>query len=66
MTTGTTPERKRERRLRMLRRRADHLEGRIAANPDKHLSFDKAELSALRWAVSVLDPQPEPEKGTGE
>lgn len=43
----------------MLRRRADHLQRRIDANPGKHLSYDVAEVAALRWALSVLDPQPE-------
>lgn len=59
MAKGTTPERNRERFLGMLRRRADHLQRRIDANPGKHLSYDFAEVAALRWALSLLDPQPE-------
>lgn len=53
-----TSESKRARRPGMLRRRAEHLERRIAANPSRNLSYDQAELSALRWAVGELDPQP--------
>lgn len=58
-----TPESKRARRLGMLRRRAEHLRRRIDANPGKHLSYDVAELSALRWALALLDPQPEAKGG---
>jgi hypothetical protein len=53
-----TPESKRERRIGMLRRRAAHLQQRIESSPDKCLSYDVAELSALRWALDQLDPQP--------
>jgi len=55
-----TPESKRARRLGMLRRRAEHLQRRIEASPDKCLSYDVAELKALRWALSELDPQSQP------
>lgn len=58
-----TPESKRARRLGMLRRRAEHLQRRIDANPTRNLSYDQAELSALRWAVGELDPQPESKGG---
>ena len=36
--------------LKMLQRRADHLEKRINTNPVS-LTYDKAELAALRWAI---------------
>jgi hypothetical protein len=39
--------------LDRLQRRADHLAFRIA-NSDKDLSFDKAELSAILWAIREL------------
>ena len=42
------------RSLRTLDRRARHLQERVAADPS--LSFDKAELAALRWAISRLLP----------
>lgn len=64
MTTSKSPaEIKRARRIGMLRRRADHLQRRIVENPTRNLSYDQAELSALRWAVSELDPQPESKGG---
>jgi hypothetical protein len=43
--------------LKMLKRRADHLAGRIEDNPN--LSYDQAELSALRWAVRELEKKHE-------
>lgn len=50
-----------------LSRRADHLGARIANNPDKDLSYDKAELAALCYvlafhqfhAVAAAAPQPQ-------
>ena len=53
---GSAPsDRKRARRIGMMRRRAAHLEARIAANPDRNLSYDKAEASALCWAIAELE-----------
>jgi hypothetical protein len=40
-------------RLKRLVKRAEHLEKRILTS-DKNLSYDKAEASALRWVVSVI------------
>lgn len=40
-------------KLGRLQRRADHLARRIAAS-DKDLSYDKAELSALQWAITFI------------
>ena len=40
-------------KLGRLQRRADHLAKRIAAS-DKDLSYDKAELSALQWAITFI------------
>ena len=38
--------------LERLRKRQRHLERRVAQNP--HFSFDRAEASAIRWAIEVL------------
>lgn len=40
--------------IKVLEKRAEFLAARIANNPDKDLSFDKAEHSALRRALLVL------------
>jgi hypothetical protein len=41
--------------LRRLQRRADHLAARLAcAAPGINLSYDKAELSSLLWAIDQL------------
>ncbi len=37
-----------------LQRRSDHLKKRIEENPEKNLSFDKAEKSALDFAIGRL------------
>ncbi|QNK66061.1 hypothetical protein [Variovorax sp. PAMC26660] len=58
-----TPESKRARRLGMLRRRAEHLQRRIVENPSRNLTYDVAELGALRWALGELDPQPKSKGG---
>jgi hypothetical protein len=42
--------------LDRLRRRADFLRARIATHPNRDLSYDNAEISALDWAVSMLTP----------
>jgi hypothetical protein len=56
-------EKKRARRLGMLRRRAAHLQRRIEAAADKRLTYDEAELVALRWALAELDPQSQSKGG---
>jgi len=38
-----------------LKKRAAHLEKRIAASTDRRLTYDEAELAALRWALSKLE-----------
>ena len=43
-------------KLETLERRADFLAKRISTS-DTDLSYDKQELSALRWALDVLRPQ---------
>lgn len=43
------------RRIELLRRRAEHLERRIAADPARQADRDKAEAAALRWAVDELE-----------
>jgi len=49
----SSPER---RRLKRLQRRCDWLEARIAhgASKGRDMSYDVAELSALRWAIEQL------------
>lgn len=53
-------------RIMRLKRRANWLEARVAIGQDdeRDLSLDKAELSALRWAVKILEERfgetPEP------
>jgi len=37
-----------------LKRRRDWLHNRITSEGEKDLSFDKAELSALEWAIPIL------------
>jgi hypothetical protein len=54
MSHQHSPERKRQRRLEALRRRADHLQQRIAESPGRNLSYDHRELGALRWAIDEL------------
>lgn len=52
---GTKGGGKAARRIARLRRRQAHLERRIAENPERNLSFDTAEASALRWATDELE-----------
>lgn len=40
--------------LGRLERRAKHLESRIAANPEKRLTWDEKEREALLWAIATL------------
>ena len=43
----------------MLRRRAAHLQKRIDASTGPRLTYDEAELGALRWAIRILEAHPE-------
>lgn len=63
MEKSAPAESKRARRIGMLQRRAAHLEARIAANPGRNLSYDQAEASALRWAVTELEKREANKKG---
>ncbi|VTU38464.1 hypothetical protein H4CHR_04432 [Variovorax sp. PBS-H4] len=56
--------RKPARRLALLRRRAEHLEQRIKADPSRPADHDKAEVAALRWAIADLEQKYQP-KGLG-
>lgn len=49
--------RSRNKRVETLKTRATHLHRRIsdAAREGKELSYDKAELSALEWAIPLLE-----------
>lgn len=40
---------------KVLRRRMDHLAKRIAENPTRNLSYDRHELSALRWVLNLVE-----------
>ncbi len=42
-------------RIATLRKRMAHLEDRIARDPQKDLSYDKQELSALKWATDFIE-----------
>ena len=47
-----------ERRVETLKRKRDHLEQRIQdfkGNP----SYDKAELTAIQWAIDIIEANPE-------
>lgn len=57
---GRSPEAKRKEYLERLSKRADFLADRIMANTGKHLTWDKAEQSALRWAIEELSYDPDP------
>lgn len=58
-TAAPVTPRKRARRIAALRRRAEHLEKRIAADPVRPADHDKTEIAALRWAIAELE-QKEP------
>lgn len=49
--------RSRRARVDCLKHRAEHLEERIeqAAEQGRDLTYDRAELSAIRWALPVLE-----------
>ncbi|MFM9424381.1 hypothetical protein RCH10_000809 [Variovorax sp. GrIS 2.14] len=62
MDRGPVSSRQRARRLGTLRSRADHLDRRISAEPNRQADFDRAELKALRWAIGELEtPVPKDE-----
>jgi len=42
-------------RLKILQRRRDFLTNRVRMNPQKDLSFDKAEAGAISWAIECLE-----------
>lgn len=46
------PDTIKQKYLERLQKRADHLAKRTADNPA--LTFDKAELNALKWAIQTL------------
>jgi hypothetical protein len=46
--------RKNRERMHVLKRRAAFLEARLAVKGD-HLSFDRHELSSLKWAIGELE-----------
>lgn len=50
-----TPKQRHQRRLEVLRRRADFLQQRIEAEPNRDLNFDKAERSATLWAIDAIN-----------
>ncbi|CAN7543651.1 hypothetical protein LJR130_003832 [Variovorax sp. LjRoot130] len=62
--SSANENRKPARRLALLRRRAEHLERRIADDTDRQAHHDRAELGALRWAIGELE-QAEQQKGPG-
>lgn len=41
------------RRLNTLKRRLSHLEARVAA--DASLTFDRAEIASLQWAIRIIE-----------
>jgi hypothetical protein len=50
-----TPKQRHARRLETLQRRADFLQERIEAEPNRDLNFDKAERSAVLWAIAAIN-----------
>lgn len=46
---------KEHKRLDYLKRRMTWLESRIAKNSNVDLSYDKEEVSALKWAISFIE-----------
>lgn len=54
-----TLTRKEQSHVSVLLYRADFLAKRIAAMPERDLTYDKAEVSALLWAIETLDPDVE-------
>ncbi len=60
-----TSERRYRDRIERLRRRAAFLRQRIASRPDHDMTCDKAEASALEWAVAQLEPWFDKDKSEG-
>jgi hypothetical protein len=54
-----TPDRTYQRRIDTLKRRRDFLDSRVADYQGKDNSRDKAEASALHWALRVLEANTE-------
>lgn len=50
-----TPAQRQKRRLEVLQRRADYLGERIESEPNRDLNFDKAERSAVLWAIEAIN-----------
>lgn len=50
-----TPAQRHARRLEVLQRRADFLRERIEREPNRDLNFDKAERSAVLWAIEAIN-----------
>lgn len=42
-------------RIATLRKRRDHLAERVHGRPRGELSWDRAELAALNWAIRILE-----------
>lgn len=57
MTTsdGLSKTRQVRHHLDCLNRRREFLEGRIDAKPEADLSYDRAELASLNWAIPILE-----------
>jgi len=50
-----TPAQRHARRLAALQRRADFLQQRIEAEPNRDLHFDRQERSATLWAIECIN-----------
>lgn len=50
-----TPAQRHVRRLEALTRRAEYLRERIESAPNRDLNFDKAERSAVLWAIAAIN-----------
>lgn len=48
--------------VKRLRRRSNHLKKRIANNPGKDLSYDRSEINALDFAVSIIEKLSKPKR----
>lgn len=50
-----TPAKVYERRIQQLKRRRDFLAQRTSDYQGKDMSYDKAELSAIHWALGIIE-----------
>lgn len=50
-----TPAKVYERRIQQLKRRRDFLAQRTSDYHGKDMSYDKAELSAIHWALGIIE-----------